>query len=115
MNLNYRHTVGKVDRPISLNGPSSRRPPLRILFFHPDAADVKRCVQELRKAQFKVSTDVAITPEQFARDLQTKHYDAVLAEYPSSLRDGPAALEILSLVDRRIPCIFLTKTTQLEI
>lgn len=87
---------------------------MRILFVHSVAADVEHCVQELRRANFKVSADVVLTPEQFVGCLTSKCYDVVLAEYPSPNWQGPQVLEILHLRDRQIPCIFLTDTMQLE-
>jgi diguanylate cyclase (GGDEF)-like protein/PAS domain S-box-containing protein len=102
------------DLSLVLNGPETRRLPLRMLFVHRDAAAVERCVQELRKSHFKVSADVVLTPKQFAGRLNSKYYDVVLAEYPSPNWQGPQALEILHLGDRQIPCIFLTDKLQLE-
>src|SRR5580704_10298715 len=78
-----RHRIKQADPPLVLNGPASRRLPLRILFIHSDAANVELCVQELNRAHFKVSEEVALTPEQFAGRLNSKHYDVVLAEYSS--------------------------------
>ena len=109
-----RDRVKRADLPLVLNGPAGRRLPLRILFVHSDAAEVERCVQELRRAHFKVSADVVLTPEQFAGRLKSKYYDVVLAEYPSPNWQGPQALEILHRRDRQIPCIFLTDTMQPE-
>jgi diguanylate cyclase (GGDEF)-like protein/PAS domain S-box-containing protein len=109
-----RDRVKQTDPPLVLNGPASRRLPLRILFVHSDAADVELCVQELNRAQFKVTSDVVLTPDQFAEGLNSKYYDVVLAEYPSPNRQGPQALEILHLRDRQIPCIFLSGTMQPE-
>ena len=97
-----------------LNGPASRRFPLRILFIHSNAADVELCVQELNRVHFKVSADVVLTPDQFAGCLNSKHYDVVLAEYPAPNWHGSQALEILHLRDRKIPCIFLTDIMQPE-
>jgi diguanylate cyclase (GGDEF)-like protein/PAS domain S-box-containing protein len=109
-----RDRVKQCDPLLVLNGPASRRLPLRILFIHSDTADVELCVQELNRAHFKVSEEVALTPEQFAGRLNSKHYDVVLAEYSSPNRQGPQALEILHLRDRQIPYIFLTDTLQPE-
>ncbi|MGA8871653.1 MAG: diguanylate cyclase [Candidatus Acidiferrales bacterium] len=109
-----RDRVKQADLLLALNGPASRRLPLCILFVHSDAADVERCVEELRRAHFKVSADVVLTPEQFAGRLKSKYYDVVLAEYPSPNWQGPQVLEILRLRDRQIPCVFLTDTVQLE-
>src|ERR1700745_3252434 len=106
--------VKRTDQPLVLNGPAGRRLPLRILFVHSDAAEVESCVEELRRAHFKVSADVVLTPEQFARRLNSKYYDVVLAEYPTPNWQGPQALEVLHLRDRQIPCIFLSDTMQPE-
>jgi diguanylate cyclase (GGDEF)-like protein/PAS domain S-box-containing protein len=97
-----------------LHGPAGRSVPLRILFVHTDAAKVERCLQELRGAHFKVSADVVLSPGQFAEGINSKYYDVVLAQYPSPQWRGPEALEILNLRERRIPCIYLTETVQLE-
>ena len=109
-----RDRVKQADLPLVLNGLASRRLPLRVLFFHSDATDVERCMQELRRAHFKVSADVVLTSERFAEHLKSKYYDVVLAEYPLPDWQGPQALEILHLADRQIPCIFLTDAMQPE-
>jgi diguanylate cyclase (GGDEF)-like protein/PAS domain S-box-containing protein len=84
------------------------------LFVHGNAGVVELCVEELRNAHFKVNADVALTPEQFAARLKSKCYDVVLAEYPSAHWKKSQALEMLQLRDKKVPCIFLTETTQLE-
>lgn len=114
MSSGSRDRVKQADLPVALNGPANRKLPLRILFVHSDAADVEQCVQELRRANFKVNADVILTPEQFAKRLKSKRYDVVLFEYPSPNWQGPQVLEILHLRDRQIPCIFLTDPMQLE-
>jgi diguanylate cyclase (GGDEF)-like protein/PAS domain S-box-containing protein len=102
------------DLPKAFNGPASRRRTLRVLFVHGDAAVVELCVAELRSAHFKVSADVALTPEQFVGRLKSRCYDVVLAEYPSANWNESQAMEIPQLRDKQIPCIFLTETTQPE-
>ncbi len=109
-----RNRVKQADLPLVLNGPASRRLPLRILFVHRDAGEVERCVRELKRAHFKVSADVVLTPEQFAERLKAKSYDIVLAEFPSPNWQGRHELDILHLRERQIPCIFLIHTMQLE-
>jgi diguanylate cyclase (GGDEF)-like protein/PAS domain S-box-containing protein len=114
MPSNSRNRATLPELPLVLNGPASRRLALRILFVHTDSADVNLCVQELRRAHFKVSTDVVLTPEQFAGRLNSKCYDVVVAEYPAPSWQGAQVLEILHLRNRQIPCIFLTDTMQME-
>ena len=87
---------------------------MHILFVHSDAAEVESCVDELRRAHFKVSADIVLTPDQFAGRLNSKYYDVVLAEYPSPNWRGTQALEILHLQDRQTPCIFLIDLMQPE-
>ena len=115
MSSTSRDRTKQPELPLVLNGSANRRLPLRILFIHRDVADVEHCVQELRRAHFRLTTDVVLTPEQFAARLKARFYDIVLAEYPSSNWQGRRELEMLRLRDRRIPCIFLTRTMQPEI
>src|ERR1700723_2725837 len=109
-----RARIKQADLPVVLNELPSRRVSLRVLFVHRDAGIIDRCLQELRRGHFKVSADVILTPEQFARRLKAKYYDIVLVEYPSPNWRGAEALEILNLRDRRIPCIYLADTVLLE-
>ena len=109
-----RNHVKRADLLVRPKGRESRSLPLRILFVHSDSAHVDRCVQELRKTHFKVSADVVRTQQLFSRRLKSKDYDLVLVEYPTPNWHGPRALEVLRLMNRGIPCIFLTETVQLE-
>ena len=87
-----------------------RRPNLRILFIHSDAASVERCLQELRNVHFHVSVEVALTPEQFTERLRSQCFDVVLAEYPSPNWDGTQALDLLQQTEtqNQLPLIFIT-------
>jgi diguanylate cyclase (GGDEF)-like protein/PAS domain S-box-containing protein len=96
--------------PLILSGPAGRTLPLRILFVHSDAAKAEKCLQELRSAHFNVSTDVVLTPEQFAGCLKSRTFDLVLAEYPSPNWQGMQVLEILRAREPQIPCVLLVDT-----
>src|ERR1700691_6418091 len=109
-----RDRATKPELPLVPNGSASRQLQLRVLFVHGDVANVEQCVQELRKAHFKVTADLVLTPEQFAARLKAKFYDVVLAEYPSPNWPGPHELEMLRMRERLIPCIFLISTIQAE-
>src|SRR6202167_2643305 len=109
-----RDRATKPELPLVPNGSGSRQLQLRVLFVHGDVANVEQCVQELRKAHFKVTADLVLTPEQFAARLKAKFYDVVLAEYPSPNWPGPHELEMLRMRERLIPCIFLISTIQAE-
>jgi diguanylate cyclase (GGDEF)-like protein/PAS domain S-box-containing protein len=108
---NHVKRAGLLVRP---KGHESRSIPLRILFVHSDSAHVDHCVQELRKTHFKVSADVVRTQQLFSRRLKSKDYDLVLLEYPTPNWYGPRALEVLRLMNKDIPCIFLTETVEPE-
>jgi diguanylate cyclase (GGDEF)-like protein/PAS domain S-box-containing protein len=109
-----KHHVKLTDLPLVQKGQASRSVPLRILFVHSDPAQVERCLEELRKTHFKVTGDVVLTQQQFAQRLNTKYYDVALLEYPTPNWQGPRALDMLRLMNRQIPCVFLSETVQLE-
>jgi hypothetical protein len=109
-----RSRVTQHDLPLIVNGPASRRLPLRILFFHSGAADVENCVHELRRAHFKVTANAVLTLEQLARQLKSNCYDVVLAQSPGANWAPAQLLAILRRGDRQIPCVFLTGTIQPE-
>jgi len=98
----------------ALDGPKSRRHLLRILFVHRCVADVERCLHELKRVGFAVTSELVVTPEQFAERLQSRSFDLVLAEYPSS--NWPEALVLDSLQQFRdeTPLIYLTHQMRRE-
>src|ERR1700730_15342513 len=114
MSLGSRSRVRQDDLPLVVNGPASRRLPLRILFVHSGAADVEHCVHELRRAHFKITANVVLTLEQLARQPKSNYYDVVLAQYPGANWLPSQLLAILHRGDRQIPCILLTGTMQPE-
>jgi len=114
MSSDSRERIKQGELPLVLNGSAGRRLPLRILFVHRDVADVELCMQALKKAHFKVSADVVLTPDQFGAHFKSKFYDVVLAEYPSPNWEGRRELEMLRLRERQTPCIFLMDTVQPE-
>ena len=105
--------VRQLESPPVLHGSANRRQPLRVLFVHTVAAEVNECLRELRKTHSKVSADVVSTPEIFAKHLDSKYYDMVLAKY-STTNWSSRVLEVLRERDRRIPVIFLTDKVKPE-
>src|ERR1700689_3647326 len=91
-----------------LSGRPGRGRPLRILFVHSDAVDVKRCVRELSAANFDVSADVVPGSEQFVERLGSMAYDIALAEHPCPNWHGMPVLELLRQMDNPVPLIFMT-------
>ena len=92
----------------SAHAASDRRQNLvRILFIHRCFADVERCLHELKRLRYTVSSDVVLTPEQFAERLHSEIYDTIIAEYPSSNWQETQALDILHELRKDIPLVFL--------
>jgi diguanylate cyclase (GGDEF)-like protein/PAS domain S-box-containing protein len=84
-----------------------RRNLVRILFVHRFLAEVEHCLYELKKVRFIVSSDVVLTPEQFAERLRSDPYDLVVAEHPSPNWQETQALDVLHEMKKDIPVIFL--------
>ena len=80
---------------------------LNVLFVHRDAGAVDGCLQELKKARFEVTSDVALNLAQCAADVRSKSYDVILVEYPSPSCKGPQMLQLLDQTRKAIPLIVL--------
>jgi diguanylate cyclase (GGDEF)-like protein/PAS domain S-box-containing protein len=80
---------------------------VRILFIHRSLADVERCLYELKRVRFTVSSDVVLTPGQFAERLHSQLFDLVVAEYPSPNWQNTQVLDLLGRMKKDIPLIFL--------
>src|SRR5580692_8657454 len=91
------------ERNTSFAGLAERRHFLRILFVHRSPVDIERCLHELKRVGFTVSSDVVVTPEQFADRVHSQCFDLVLAEYPSSNWHGAQALDCLHRMQKEIP------------
>src|SRR6202041_644396 len=87
--------------------PVERRHLLRIIFVHRSPMDIERCLHELRRVGFTVSSDVVLTPEQLTDRLRSQPFDLVLAEYPSPNWQGAEVLDRLHQLKKAIPVIFL--------
>jgi diguanylate cyclase (GGDEF)-like protein len=88
---------------------------VRILFIHRCLADVERCLHELKRLRYTVSSDVVLTPEQFAERLHAEIYDTIIAEYPSSNWQETQALDILREMKKDIPLVLLVHGLKREI
>jgi diguanylate cyclase (GGDEF)-like protein/PAS domain S-box-containing protein len=85
-----------------------RRRALNVLFVHREADVVESCVEELKKAQFVVNSDLVLTLAQCTQQLRSQSYDVVVAEYPSASWKGPQALQLLHQTVQETPLLFLT-------
>jgi diguanylate cyclase (GGDEF)-like protein/PAS domain S-box-containing protein len=95
-------------------GEALRCPLLRISVIHSDTVDVERSLQELKRAQFRVKADVALSPEQFTKRLGAKSYNLILAKYPAATDWETRAVKMLQQNGRHTPVIFLTDTIERE-
>jgi diguanylate cyclase (GGDEF)-like protein/PAS domain S-box-containing protein len=95
------------ERSTSFAGPVERQHFLHILFVHRSPMDVERCLHELRRVGFTVSSDVVVTPEQFTDRLRSQCFDLILAEYPSPNWQGAEVLDRLRQLKKAISVIFL--------
>jgi len=89
------------------NAREHRQNLVRILFIHRYLADVERCLHELKRLRYTVSSDVVLTPRQFSERLRAEVYDTVIAEYPSSNWQETQVLDILREMKKDIPLVFL--------
>src|SRR5882762_2418337 len=95
--------------------PGRRQNLVRILFIHRCLADVERCLHELKRTRYTVSSDIVLAPEQLAERLHSEIYDTIIAEYPSSNWQETQALDILHEMKKDIPLIFLVHGLKREI
>ena len=59
---------------------NTERIALRVLFFEDDAEDIELSLRALKAAHFDVTSDVAITLEQFRDRVRSGPYDVVLSD-----------------------------------
>ena len=97
----------QVNRVSATGTPASRNNLVRILFVHRSIADVERCLHELRRVRFNVSSDVVVTPEQFVDRLRLGLFDLIVAEHPSTSWQETQVLDLLGQMKQDIPLIFL--------
>jgi diguanylate cyclase (GGDEF)-like protein/PAS domain S-box-containing protein len=97
----------QVEQASALDALGRRQNLVRILFIHRSLADVEHCLRELKRARFTVSSDVVVTPEQFAERLRSELFDLVVTEYPNPNWQEMQVLDLLSRLKKDIPLIFL--------
>ena len=97
----------KQDERASARDAPGRTRNLRILFIHRSLADVEHCLYELKRVRFTVSSNVVVTPKQFAERLRSQLFDLIVAEYPSPNWQETQVLDLLGQMKKDIPLIFL--------
>ena len=104
----------ELERASAGDAPWARQNLVRILFVHRSVADVERCMFELQRVRFTVSSDVVVTPEQFAIRLSSQLFDLIVAEYPSTNWEETQVLDLLGQMKKDIPLIFLVRGMKRE-
>ncbi len=107
MSSNSKPGIEQVKRASAPDAPGRRQNLVRILFVHRSIAAVERCLYELKRMRFSVSSEVVVTPEQFAERLRSQLFDLIVAEYPSSNWQETQLLDLLAQMKKDIPLIFL--------
>jgi diguanylate cyclase (GGDEF)-like protein/PAS domain S-box-containing protein len=100
-------TLKQLERASARDALWARHNLVQILFVHRSVADVERCLFELKRVRFTVSSDVVVTPEQFAGRLRSQLFDLIVAEYPSTNWQETQVLDLLGQMKKDIPLIFL--------
>jgi len=107
MSSNSKPGIEQVKRASAPDAAGRRQNLVRILFVHRSIAAVERCLYELKRMRFSVSSEVVVTPEQFAERLRSQLFDLIVAEYPSSNWQETQLLDLLAQMKKDIPLIFL--------
>jgi diguanylate cyclase (GGDEF)-like protein/PAS domain S-box-containing protein len=97
------------------DAPELRQNLVRILFVHHSVADVERCLYELKRVRFTVTSDVVVTPAQFTERLRSRLFDLIVAECPSPNWHESQVLDLLRQMRKDIPLIFLVNDMKREI
>jgi diguanylate cyclase (GGDEF)-like protein/PAS domain S-box-containing protein len=87
---------------------------VRILFVDDKESDVERCLHELKRMDFAVSSDWVQIPAEFAERLRTRSYDVIVCDYSMPSWTGMEALEHLRQVNQEIPFILATSNLDEE-
>jgi diguanylate cyclase (GGDEF)-like protein/PAS domain S-box-containing protein len=87
-----------------------RQPVLRLLFVDSDAAEVERCLNELKHTQSQITSDMVSTAKQFAEHMDANSYDVILARYPAPDWWEGQIRGSFEGKDKQIPVIYLTET-----
>jgi diguanylate cyclase (GGDEF)-like protein/PAS domain S-box-containing protein len=114
MSTKSQPDVKQDERAAARDAPGRTRNLLRILFINRSLADVERCLNELKRVRFTVSSDVVATPKQFAERLRSQPFDLVVAEYPSPNWQETQVLDLLGQMKKDIPLIFLVRGLKRE-
>ena len=100
--------------------PSSREPvsgspkTLSVLLVEDNPADAELCLRELKRAGWKLRSDVVRSPEEFNARLAAASYDVVIADASLPSWSGLEAFQALKGLRRDVPFILFTGTMRDE-
>ncbi len=114
MSAKSKPRLGQVEGTSALAAPGQRQNPVRILFVHRSLEVVERCLYELKRVRFTVSSEVVVTPEQFAERLRSDIFDLIVAEYPSPNWKETQVLDLLHQMKKDVPLILLVRDLKRE-
>ncbi len=89
-----------------------RRRIVRILFVDDNESDVDRCLHELKRMDFAVSSNWVQGSVEFGERLHKDIYDVVVCDYSMPGWSGMEALELLRQVKPEIPFILVTSVLE---
>lgn len=92
----------------------SRQNLVRMLFVYCSAANVERCLYELKRTRFGVTSDVAVTSEQVTEKIRSQTFDLIVAEYASTSSQDMQLLDLLGTMKKDVPVIFLVSGIKRE-
>ncbi|HYL37124.1 MAG TPA: PAS domain S-box protein [Bryobacteraceae bacterium] len=86
----------------------TRKTPLRVLFYEDDTEDVELSLRALRPSEYEVTSDVAVTPEEFLERVRSSRYDVILSDYRMPRATGMHIFELLKKEGLSTPFILVT-------
>jgi len=84
------------------------KPRLRVLLVEDDPADRDLILSELKKGEFEIQSDAAVTADEFRQRIRANCPDVVLADYNLGQWRGTDALEIMREEGLDIPLILVS-------
>jgi PAS domain S-box-containing protein len=95
-------------RPSPANNSEAWGIPLRVLFFEDDTEDVDLSLRALKSSEFDVTSDVAVTPEEFLERVRSSRYDVILSDFRMPRATGMDIFELVKKEGLNIPFILVT-------
>jgi diguanylate cyclase (GGDEF)-like protein/PAS domain S-box-containing protein len=104
---NVQNLPRTTDSDVSPEERASRRPKVRIIFAHRDSSLVERCVHELNRVGFVVSSQIVPGAAVLSHQLRWQTFDVAVCEYPANSSEQDQALKLLAEIPKDIPLILL--------